>query len=212
MNTKTAIKVLIKYLLSIIVILYDNNITMIKKLFSTIFFVTLTAWCMQATEDISLQSFQFKPDVTNEKSTNDCLTDNKEVTVYKAIDWDTISFYCGWESYKVRIIWIDTPETKHPSKPVQCFWIEASNKMKELVEGKKIILVQNKSSWNTDKYWRLLRYIFIWDTDIGKEMINKWYAFSYKRFPHSKLDEYNEIETIARNNNTWLWDENTCDY
>lgn len=78
------------------------------------------------------------------------------VLVTKVIDGDTIEIETG---EKVRYIGVDTPETVDPRRPVGCFGKEASNKNKELVEGKRIILEADKE--DKDKYGRLLRYIFL---------------------------------------------------
>ena len=80
----------------------------------------------------------------------------EKVLVTEVIDGDTIKVE---GSRTVRFIGIDTPETKDPRKSVQCFGKEASNKAKELMEGKKVIL--QKDVTETDIYKRLLRYVFL---------------------------------------------------
>lgn len=83
---------------------------------------------------------------------------NKEQTVLvtRVIDGDTIEIETG---QNVRYIGIDTPETKHPKKPVQCFGEEAYRKNRTLVEGKRVRLVKDVSE--VDRYGRLLRYVFV---------------------------------------------------
>ncbi len=71
------------------------------------------------------------------------------VLVRTAVDGDTLELTDGT---RVRYIGVDTPETVHPSKPVQCFGKEASNFNKHLVEGKPVRLERDVS--NTDKYGR----------------------------------------------------------
>ena len=80
-----------------------------------------------------------------------------EATVVRVIDGDTIEVEIDGTSYRVRYIGIDTPETVHPQKPVECFGKEASEKNRELVEGKRVRLEKDVS--DTDKYGRLLRYV-----------------------------------------------------
>lgn len=82
--------------------------------------------------------------------------------VVRVIDGDTIEIEGG---DRVRYIGIDTPETVDPRKPVQCYGQEASNKNKELVEGKTVELEKDVSE--TDKYGRLLRYVWLGDM-LGK--------------------------------------------
>lgn len=79
--------------------------------------------------------------------------------VLKVIDGDTIEVEYGGKSYKVRYIGIDTPETVDPRRPVGCFGKESSNENKNLVERKTVILQKDISE--TDKYSRLLRYVYL---------------------------------------------------
>ncbi len=93
--------------------------------------------------------------------------------VIRVIDGDTIKI----EGDKViRYIGIDTPETVHPSKPVQCYGKEASDKNKELVEGKEVKLEKDVSE--TDKYGRLLRYIWLGDMLVNEYLVREGYAQS----------------------------------
>lgn len=76
--------------------------------------------------------------------------------VTKVVDGDTIELQSG---IKVRLIGIDTPETVDPRRPVGCFGKEASNEVKGLLTGREVILQKDVS--DTDKYRRLLRYVFL---------------------------------------------------
>src|SRR3990167_5088556 len=78
------------------------------------------------------------------------------VKVVRAVDGDTIKLETG---QTVRYIGIDAPELHHPKKRLQCFGKEASDKNKELVEGKLVRLEKDVSE--TDRYWRLLRYVYL---------------------------------------------------
>jgi len=55
--------------------------------------------------------------------------DPSSATVEQVIDGDTIEIRIGGKTESIRLIGIDTPETKHPTKPVQCFGPEASQFM-----------------------------------------------------------------------------------
>ena len=59
------------------------------------------------------------------------------VRVKRAIDGDTLLLTSG---ERVRLIGVDTPETKHPQKPVQYFGKEAYLFIKGMVEGKEVRL------------------------------------------------------------------------
>ncbi|MCX6726386.1 MAG: thermonuclease family protein [Candidatus Shapirobacteria bacterium] len=100
------------------------------------------------------------------------VVNNKEtVEVIRVIDGDTIEIAGG---QKVRYIGVDTPETVDPKRPVGCFGKKASAKNKELVEGKTVELEKDVS--NTDKYGRLLRYVWVGDRMINEELITEGYA------------------------------------
>jgi len=127
----------------------------------------------------------------------------QEITysVTRVIDGDTIEIEGG---YKVRYIGIDTPETVHPSKPVECFGIEASNKNKELVEGKRVRLEKDVSE--TDKYGRLLRYIWVGDVFVNDYLVRQGYAYASTYPPDVKYSEqFVRAQREARENNRGLW-------
>lgn len=58
----------------------------------------------------------------------------------RVVDGDTIIVNIAGQKERVRLIGIDTPETKHPRKPVQHFGKEATFFAIGMVQGKKIRL------------------------------------------------------------------------
>ena len=124
--------------------------------------------------------------------------------VERVVDGDTLNALIDGISETVRIIGIDTPETVHPSKPVECFGREASNRLEELLAGRSVLL-QTDSRQDRDRYGRLLRYIELDDGDVGARMIRDGYAYSYKQYPHPRLAEYNQLEQEARDASRGLW-------
>lgn len=121
--------------------------------------------------------------------------------VTRVIDGDTIEIEGG---LKVRYIGIDTPETVDPRKPVQCFGVEASNKNKELVSGRRVRLENDVSE--TDKYGRLLKYVYVSDTFINLELVKQGYAYSYPYPPDIKYqDQFIDAQRLAREQNKGLW-------
>lgn len=121
--------------------------------------------------------------------------------VTRVIDGDTIEIEGG---QRVRYIGIDTPETVDPRKPVQCFGVEASNKNKELVSGKRVRLEKDVSE--TDKYGRLLRYVYIGDTFVNLELVKQGYAYSYSYPPDIKYqNQFTDAQRLAREQKKGLW-------
>lgn len=134
-------------------------------------------------------------------------TNKEEIAEYRkvirVVDGDTI-ILDGQE--RVRLIGVDTPETVHPSKPVEYFGKEASAFTKRMVEGKNIKLAFDQQK--KDKYDRLLAYVYLEDgTFLNAEIIKQGYGHAYTRFPFKYLDEFRLYEREARENNRGLWKE-----
>lgn len=126
--------------------------------------------------------------------------------VAHVVDGDTIKIENG---QVVRYIGIDTPETVDPRKPVQCFGKEASAKNKQLIEGKEVRLVKDVSE--TDKYGRILRYVYIGDTFVNDYLVRNGFAHSSTYPPDVKFqDQFKKAEEEARNNKRGLWADDAC--
>lgn len=122
--------------------------------------------------------------------------------ITRVIDGDTVELSDG---RKVRYIGIDTPETKHPTKGVQCWGKEASARNIELVEGKTVWLEQDVN--DTDRYGRLLRYVWVSDQMINHQLVVEGFAFASSYPPDvAHQDLFAEAEKIARENNHGLWE------
>ena len=121
--------------------------------------------------------------------------------VITVIDGDTIKLENG---EVVRYIGMDTPETVHPSEPVQCFGKEASDRNKELVEGKLVKL--EKDITDKDKHGRLLRYVWVGELFVNDYLTRKGYAYAYTYPPNVKYSEqFVQAQQEARENNRGLW-------
>lgn len=79
--------------------------------------------------------------------------------VTRVIDGDTIDANIGGHAERVRLIGIDTPETKKPNTPIQCFGPEASDFTKHtLVPGTRVTIRRDAEA--RDDYGRLLGYVY----------------------------------------------------
>ncbi|MDP3062609.1 MAG: thermonuclease family protein [Chloroflexota bacterium] len=74
----------------------------------------------------------------------------------------------GGAVHRVRHIGVDTPETVHSTIGEEPYGKEASDRNRQLVQGKTVWLEKDVSE--TDKYGRLLRYIYL-DAQ-GTQMVN----------------------------------------
>lgn len=96
-------------------------------------------------------------------------TDQELYSVASVVDGDTVKINLNGTTETLRLIGMDTPETVDPRKPVQCFGIEASNKAKELLNGRKVRTEKDPTQSERDIYGRLLVYIY---RDDGFFLIN----------------------------------------
>lgn len=158
------------------------------------------------------KSFQTLAEETNALAEVDIRKMEKGV-VAKVVDGDTIKLETG---ETIRYIGIDTPETKHPNKPIQCYGREASQKNTELVEGKTVFL--EKDVTNKDRYDRFLRYIYIINPEatdeaifVNEYLVEQGYARLYTYPPDVKYDQLiRNAETAAREGERGLW--KACSY
>lgn len=143
-----------------------------------------------------------KQEFEKEKTTTPVnISQENTFLVAKVVDGDTISLSSG---EVIRYIGIDTPETKHPSLPVQCFGTEASTKNKELVEGKAVRLEKDISE--TDRYGRLLRYVWAGDIFVNEYLVRQGYAQISTYPPDVKYqDLFLQAQKEARDNKRGLW-------
>ncbi len=136
----------------------------------------------------------------------------KTYTVIQVVDGDTIKVSRDGVKSTIRLIGVDTPETVDPRKPVQCFGTEATNKMIELLRSKIVLLEEDQSQGDKDKYGRLLRYVFLPDgTNVNNTLIQEGYAYEYTyRVPYIYQDEFKKAQISARESKRGLWADNAC--
>ena len=160
---------------------------------------------------------------TSSKSNNDeALLSSTfvQATVTECVDGDTVKIKLeDGQTFTLRLIGIDTPETKHPNKGVQFYGQEASDFTKSKLLNQTIYLERDVTEF--DKYGRLLRYVWLTrpasttptDDEIKNNMFNSilvtnGYANVYTYPPDVKYnDKFTGFASEARNNNAGLWNE-----
>lgn len=116
--------------------------------------------------------------------------------VSSVIDGDTVKLQNG---EKVRLLGINTPEKGQP------YYDEATNRLKELIEGKTVTL--EKDVDDKDQYGRLLRYIYIDDTLVNLEMVREGYGNVYIIPPNTKYsNKFEGAEEEAKNAQRGMWE------
>jgi len=126
-------------------------------------------------------------------------------TVIKVVDGDTFDArFADGSVERVRLILIDTPETKHPRIGEQPFGKEASDFTAKLLTGKKVELeldVQER-----DQYGRILAYAYVGGKMVNKLLLEKGLARVAVFPPNTKyVDEFRKIQDEARKKGIGIW-------
>ena len=123
----------------------------------------------------------------------------EEATVNYVVDGDTVNVILNGSEFRVRYIGMDTPEQGEP------FYEDASRANQRLVEGQTVVMVKDVSE--TDRYGRLLRYVYLSDgTMVNGELVRLGFAQTATYPPDVKhQDLFLELQQEARNNGRGLW-------
>ena len=131
--------------------------------------------------------------------------------VISVTDGDTIRVNYNGRSTPVRMIGIDTPETVHPNKPVECYGPESSEYARRHLSNKSVQLEFDNSQGMTDKYGRLLAYVYVDGVSYNFHAIKDGYAYEYTYNSAYKYQkEFMFAESEAESENRGLWSPSTC--
>jgi micrococcal nuclease len=100
---------------------------------------------------------------------------NPRVRVIEVVDGDTLVVELpdgGTDT--VRILGVDTPETLHPTKGVECFGPEASEYTATRLAGRVIELERDVEA--RDLYDRRLAYVMVDGRHFGEELVRRGFA------------------------------------
>ncbi len=127
-----------------------------------------------------------------------CSSPPEVAKVIQVIDGDTITVAGG---YRVRYIGIDAPEV-YPEK--EAYGAEAWQANRLLVEGKEVRLERDVSQ--TDRYGRLLRYVYVDDILVNAELVKQGLAEAKAYPPDTKYqDLLEELESAAKAAGRGIW-------
>lgn len=126
-------------------------------------------------------------------------------TVTRIVDGDTL--HLADLDARLRLIGIDTPETRHPDRGLECFGREAAERLEELVPpGTRVRVV-----WDVerhDRYGRPLGYLHRVDDGVfvNLEMVRDGYAAASTVPPNvAHADEFVAAQRAARDAGRGLW-------
>lgn len=127
-------------------------------------------------------------------------------TLTRIVDGDTVYAIdsLGKES-KFRLIGIDTPESRHPFKPVEAYSKEATEALTQLLES-YIIYVEYDIE-RVDRYGRTLAYIYNEDkVQVNAELVRIGLAKITTYPPNVKyVDTYVACQNKARQEEKGIW-------
>jgi endonuclease YncB( thermonuclease family) len=133
----------------------------------------------------------------------------RQFTVVKVVDGDTLDIDIPDGKYshtRIRLLGIDTPETKDPRTGPMYFGKEASDFATKLAFGKQVTIFLDKDRKSRDKYHRLLAYIQLSDgTFLNEVLLSDGYAYAYLPFKHGLYNKYKQLESVARSQKKGLW-------
>ena len=119
-------------------------------------------------------------------------------TVVRVVDGDTIVVRRDGREETVRLLNIDTPETKHPNKAVQCLGPEATEALETILRpGDDVVLRYDLE--RTDRYGRTLAGVFedevLVNAEIARQGLGVPVVFEpNRRFYPEVLAAWNEAE------------------
>jgi micrococcal nuclease len=132
-----------------------------------------------------------------------------EWTVMNVVDGDTIEVARGpdgRDTDTVRLLGVDTPETHHPTKPVECFGPEAASFTEERLAGRSVQLEADIEQ--RDRYGRRLAYVVVDGERFNDELLQRGYARLLVIEPnhaHARTMLRDELE--AKRAGRGLWSE-----
>ncbi|SFJ67131.1 micrococcal nuclease [Halobacillus dabanensis] len=142
-----------------------------------------------------------------EASKGDNPTEQEKVRakVTNVVDGDTIDIQLKGKEERVRLLLVDTPETIHPSKPVQPFGPEASNYAKEVLLDEEVRVEYDGPK--RDHYDRILAYIWVDGKNFNQQLLEKGlarYAYVYDP-PYTHAEAMSEAESRAKQQDKGIW-------
>jgi micrococcal nuclease len=124
-------------------------------------------------------------------------------TVVRVVDGDTIVLAGG---ERVRLIGVNTPETKHPEKAVERFGREATTFSRRLLAGERVRLEFDQE--RRDRYGRTLAYVYLEDGRLAnEEIIRQGYGHAVTAHPFAEAmkERFRAAEREAREAGRGLW-------
>jgi endonuclease YncB( thermonuclease family) len=139
----------------------------------------------------------------------------RSARIVRVIDGDTLRVrLSSGRQITVRLIGIDTPETKRPGVAVECGGTAASAYMRRIAfqrnRGRRVTVVSDPSQDTTDRYGRTLAYLDAGGKgDLGRLMLRAgWAAVYVFEDPFARFARYQTAANQAQARRVGVW--NRC--
>ena len=130
-------------------------------------------------------------------------------TVLKVVDGDTVDIVDDVRGrLRIRLLGIDTPETKQPGYTVGCWGPQASEFAKSTLLGQRVAFVTDPSQGMYDRYGRTLAYVDKadgWDYSVEAARAGAAHSYIYHNHPAARADEIAAAEQEAKAAGRGLW-------
>lgn len=129
------------------------------------------------------------------------------VKITHVIDGDTVDIDIHGHNERVRLIGVNTPETKHPTKPIECFGPEASAYLTTLLPPGTTVRVERDAEAR-DRYGRMLLYLYR-DSDnlfVNLDLVARGYGTPMSIEPNTfHRNDFVRAASQAEAANVGLW-------
>ena len=139
----------------------------------------------------------------------------KTFAVVNVIDGDTFDIDIPDGRYKrtrIRLLGIDTPETKSEQTGEMFFGPESAEFTKKSALGKSVTVYLDSPNPTRGKYGRLLAYVKLPEGGFLNEvLLTEGCAYADSRFSHSFYNKYKQLQSRAKSSKKGLWQNVTPD-
>ncbi len=127
-------------------------------------------------------------------------SDVRQGRVVRVVDGDTLKVRVDGRVETVRVLGIDTPESKRPGAPVECGSRRAGTELRRLVDGRAVELRGDSSQDAEDRFGRVLAYVSVEGSDVGEAMVAAGWArpYVYRGVPFARVGTYRSAARDAR--------------
>ena len=135
----------------------------------------------------------------------------KSFKVMNIVDGDTLDIDIPdgkYEHTRIRLLGVDTPETKDGRQEIMYYGPEATQWVTQFALDKEATVIIDTVADVRDKYNRLLAYLQFDDgLVLNEEIVRNGFGYADLRFAHSDYEKYVELQDEAKQAGRGLWQD-----